>query len=158
MVKILFVCLGNICRSPTAHGVFDALLKHEGLDNQIHVDSAGTAAWHAGSSPDARSQLAAKDRGVDLSYITARQVEGSDFESFDYILAMDKTNLNDLKAQADSIQQNKIMLFLSFAQSSDTTEVPDPYYGGAKGFDTVLDLVEDACVGLLDDIKQKYLS
>lgn len=153
MIKVLFVCLGNICRSPTAHGVFDSLLKREGLADKVLVDSAGTAAWHIGKAPDNRSQLAAKNRGVDLSYISARQVEASDFDVFDYILAMDNSNLEHLIELSEPVNRNKIKLFLDFSENYSATEVPDPYYGGAKGFDTVLDLVEDACEGLLKDIK-----
>jgi len=156
MVKVLFVCLGNICRSPTAHGVFDALLRREGLADKVVVDSAGTAAWHVGKAPDNRSQLAAKNRGVDLSYIAARQVELSDFDTFDYILAMDKSNFENLIELSEPVSRNKIKLFLDYAKNFSATEVPDPYYGGAKGFDTVLDLVEDACEGLLEDIKLNH--
>lgn len=156
MIKVLFVCLGNICRSPTAHGVFESVLKREKLNDRVMVDSAGTAAWHIGKAPDNRSQLAAKNRDYDLSYLSARQVEASDFESFDYILAMDKANLENLMEQSPPSNQKKIGLFLDYAKHYTATEVPDPYYGGAKGFDTVLDLVEDACEGLLEDIKLKY--
>lgn len=158
MVRVLFVCLGNICRSPTAHGVFEALVKAEGLDDKVYVDSAGTAAWHIGKSPDNRSQEAAKLRGVDLSYIRARQVEANDLDEFDYILAMDKSNLENLLDLSTQSNRQKVSLFLDYAQHHAEDEVPDPYYGGAKGFSTVLDLVEDACVGLLDDIKKTHLS
>lgn len=158
MVRVLFVCLGNICRSPTAHGVFEALVKAEGLDDKVYVDSAGTAAWHIGKSPDNRSQEAAKLRGVDLSYIRARQVEANDLDEFDYILAMDKSNLENLLDLSTQGNRQKVSLFLDYAQHHAEDEVPDPYYGGAKGFSTVLDLVEDACVGLLDDIKKTHLS
>ena len=157
MVKVLFVCLGNICRSPTAHGVFEVMLESEGLSSIVSVDSAGTGAWHAGHSPDGRAQETAKSRGFDLSHIRARQVETEDFESFDYILAMDKTNLADLLDQSPEAYKAKIKLFLSFGQDTKISEVPDPYYGGVKGFDTVLDLVENACLGLLDEIKKKNL-
>ncbi len=156
MVKVLFVCLGNICRSPTAHGVFDALVKREGLAGKVMVDSAGTAAWHVGKAPDNRSQLAAKHRGVDLSYIAARQVEVRDLDTFDYILAMDKSNFENLIELSESTNRNKIKLFLAYSEHFTATEVPDPYYGGAKGFDTVLDLVEDACDGLLEDIRLNH--
>lgn len=158
MVRVLFVCLGNICRSPTAHGVFEALVKAEGLDDKVYVDSAGTAAWHIGKSPDNRSQEAAKLRGVDLSYIRARQVEANDLDEFDYILAMDKSNRENLLDLSTQSNRQKVSLFLDYAQHHAEDEVPDPYYGGAKGFSTVLDLVEDACVGLLDDIKKTHLS
>jgi len=156
MVKVLFVCLGNICRSPTAHGVFESMLESEGLSSSVSVDSAGTGAWHAGHSPDGRAQQAAISRGVDLSHIRARQVEIEDFEMFDYILAMDKTNLNDLLDQSPEAYKEKIKLFLSFGQDDKILEVPDPYYGGVKGFDTVLNLVESACQGLLEEIKKNH--
>ncbi|MFD2228587.1 low molecular weight protein-tyrosine-phosphatase [Alkalimarinus sediminis] len=156
MIKVLFVCLGNICRSPTAHGVFDGVLKREKLTSKVLVDSAGTAAWHIGKSPDERSQLAAKNRGYDLSYLSARQVEPSDFEGFDYILAMDKSNYANLIEQSSPAFHHKIKLFLDYAQTFTESEVPDPYYGGAKGFDRVLDLVEDACEGLLRDIRLNH--
>lgn len=152
MVKILFVCLGNICRSPTAHGVFEAKLAREGLSNSVVVDSAGTGAWHSGHSPDHRAQEAAKKRGYDLSHIKARPVEIEDFECFDYLLAMDKKNLDDLLAQSPEAYKDKIKLFLSYGQDSKLLEVPDPYYGGIKGFDIVFELVENACEGLLDEI------
>ena len=155
MVKILFVCLGNICRSPTAHGVFESMLESEGLSGSVFVDSAGTGAWHTEHLPDRRAQEAAVSRGFDLSHIRARQVKVEDFESFDYILAMDKTNLQDLLALSPEAYKEKIKLFLSFGQDSKTVEVPDPYYGGVKGFSIVLDLVESACLGLLDEIKKK---
>jgi len=156
MIKVLFVCLGNICRSPTAHGVFESMLESEGLSSSVSVDSAGTGAWHAGHSPDGRAQQAAISRGVNLSHIRARQVEIEDFEMFDYILAMDKTNLNDLLDQSPEAYKEKIKLFLSFGQNDKILEVPDPYYGGVKGFDTVLNLVESACQGLLEEIKKKH--
>ncbi len=156
MVKVLFVCLGNICRSPTAHGVFEQMLVDEKISQLVSVDSAGTGAWHVGKPPDGRAQQAAKSRGFDLSHIRARQVNDSDFEMFDYILAMDKSNLEDLKSQCPSAYQKKITLFLSFGHGQKGMEVPDPYYGGSKGFDKVLDLVEDACLGLLDDIRCKH--
>ncbi|WP_250658265.1 low molecular weight protein-tyrosine-phosphatase [Alkalimarinus coralli] len=156
MVRVLFVCLGNICRSPTAHGVFEHLLEREGLAGAVMVDSAGTGAWHAGNPPDKRAQLAAQERGYDLSSIRARQVEEKDFEVFDYILAMDKSNRTDLFEMADHSTKEKISLLLDFADNA-AQEVPDPYYGGDRGFNTVLDLVEEACEGLLRDIKNKYL-
>lgn len=158
MIRVLFVCLGNICRSPTAHGVMLGLLESEGLNDQVFVDSAGTAGWHIGKTPDPRSQQAALARGVDISDQRARQVSAEDFETFDYVLAMDRSNLDDLKAlyTSNGSQGTEPKLFLrAFGRSFDEHEVPDPYYGGEAGFRHVLDLVEDACDGLLADIRQK---
>ncbi len=157
MIKVLFVCLGNICRSPTAHGVFENLLEKQGLQGAFLVDSAGTGAWHAGNPPDARAQAAAQSRGINLSHIRARQVEELDFEHFDYILAMDNSNFIELNALSPPHFREKISLLLSFSSEHDISEVPDPYYGGVKGFETVLNLVEKACIGLLEDIKQNKL-
>jgi len=158
MIRVLFVCLGNICRSPTAHGVLLGMLEEEGLSKQVSVDSAGTAGWHIGKSPDPRSQKAAQARGVDISGQRARQVSPEDFEIFDYILAMDRSNLEDLKAlYADNGNKGTPpKLFLrAFGRSFDEHEVPDPYYGGEAGFRHVLDLVEDACDGLIADIRKR---
>ncbi len=158
MIRVLFVCLGNICRSPTAHGVMLGLLESEGLNDQVFVDSAGTAGWHIGKTPDPRSQQAALARGVDISDQRARQLSAEDFETFDYVLAMDRSNLDDLKAlyASNGSQGTEPKLFLrAFGRSFDEHEVPDPYYGGEAGFRHVLDLVEDACDGLLADIRQK---
>lgn len=150
--SVLFVCLGNICRSPTAEGVFTSKAKLQGLD--IEVDSAGTAGYHTGASPDPRSEQAAEKRGYDLSHLRSRKVEPSDFKEFDYIVAMDKSNLADLHGACPSEYQHKISLFLSYGQSSHD-EVPDPYYGGDKGFELVLDLIEDAADGLIQTITSR---
>ena len=158
MIRVLFVCLGNICRSPTAHGVMLGLLESEGLSDRVFVDSAGTAGGHIGKKPDPRSQQAALARGVDISDQRARQVSAEDFETFDYVLAMDRSNLEDLKALyvSNGRQGAEPKLFLrAFGRSYDEHEVPDPYYGGEAGFRHVLDLVEDACDGLLADIRQQ---
>jgi len=156
MVKVLFVCLGNICRSPTAHGVFLARLEEEGLSDVVVVDSAGTADWHTGKAPDPRSQKAALARGVDISELQARQVCDADFEEFDYVLAMDRSNYDDLKAIHARTGGTAPKLFLrAFGRSFDEHEVPDPYYGGEAGFRHVLDLIEDACDGLILDIQQR---
>lgn len=157
MVKVLFVCLGNICRSPTAEGVFRAKVERAGLAGAISVDSAGTGAWHVGEPPDRRGQGAAGRRGYDLSAQRARKVHGTDFELFDYIIAMDRANLADLSAMAPAAALGKISLFLAFAPHLGRHEVPDPYYGGPDGFDEVLDLVEAAADGLLDDIRARHL-
>ena len=147
--SILFVCLGNICRSPTAHGVLEFKLKNAGLENQIEVDSAGTGAYHVGNKPDSRMMKAAKQRGFDLSHLRARAVHQNDYERYSLILAMDLENYQDLMRDCPLEYQDKIKMFLSFASSSATISVPDPYYGGPAGFEEVLDLVEDACNGIL---------
>lgn len=160
MLKVLFVCLGNICRSPTAHGVFQGKLKQqvsaEGIPlvELVRVDSAGTAAWHIGKTPDSRSQLAARKRSYDLSQLRARQVADEDFETYDYILAMDKANLRDLQARCPRQYQSRLALFLDYAEGSEQ-EVPDPYYGGEEGFNQVLDLIEAASDGLIAHLQQK---
>jgi len=151
--KVLFVCLGNICRSPTAHGVFEKLVADAGLQNDIYIDSAGTGDWHIGRAPDERTQHAASKRGYDLSNLRARQVSRADFSEFDYVLAMDKNNLKDLRGMAGDKSDCHVSLFLDFAESSWKREVPDPYYGGEDGFETVLDLVEDGARGLLATIR-----
>ncbi|SMF31099.1 protein tyrosine phosphatase [Alteromonadaceae bacterium Bs31] len=153
-VKVLFVCLGNICRSPTAHGIFRSFVREQGLHAEILVDSAGTSGWHIGSPPDQRSAAAAAKRGYDLSDLRGRQVGASDFLEYDYILAMDSNNLSALKAMKPSYYEGTLSLFLDFAENNDVRDVPDPYYGGVKGFDKVLDLVEDGCAGLLAHIRQ----
>jgi len=152
-VKILFVCLGNICRSPTAEGVFQKLLVDAGMQRRIEVDSAGTADWHRGHTPDARTVAAAKKRGFDLSGLRARQVKVSDFDEFDYILAMDNNNLADLQALRPAHFLGHLELFLNFGSQHQYREVPDPYHGGEDGFELVLDLVEDAAQGLLNTIQ-----
>ena len=149
MPKILFVCLGNICRSPTADAVMRKLVSDKGLNSLFEVDSAGTAAYHVGSSPDLRSTAAAKKRGYDLSILRARQVQDSDFEEFDLILAMDHQNLLDLKARAPKESFDKIREFLDYVPGSQYDGVPDPYYTGKEGFEVVLDLVEKGCERLL---------
>jgi protein-tyrosine phosphatase len=155
MIKVLFVCMGNICRSPTADGVFANLVKKEGLRDQIKIDSAGTHTYHIGEPPDLRSQEAALKRGIDLSELRARKVEKSDFSQFDYILAMDKDNYQGLQKICPREQADRLHLFLDFAPHLGVQEVSDPYFGGVKGFDDVLDLVEAASVGLLAEIRQR---
>jgi protein-tyrosine phosphatase len=146
-VRILFVCMGNICRSPTAEGVMRHLLAERGLENEIEVESAGTGGWHAGSPPDARSARAAAARGITLEG-AARQVTRADFEEFDLLVAMDRDNLADLQAIAPPGTEHKVRLLLA-----DGRDVPDPYYGGPHGFENVLDLVEAACEQLLDELR-----
>jgi protein-tyrosine phosphatase len=144
--RVLFVCLGNICRSPTAEGVMRHLLRERGLEDRVEVDSAGTGAWHVGEPPDARSAAAARQRGIALEG-AARQVRPSDFADWDLLVAMDRSNLRDLLAIAPDAQARaKVRLLL------DDADVPDPYYGGERGFDDVLDLVTEACERLADEI------
>ena len=156
MVKVLFVCLGNICRSPTSEGIFRAMVINAGLGDLIRIDSAGTGAWHEGEPPDPRGQAAAIKRGYDLSDQRARKVTIRDFEEFDYIIGMDSQNCCDLTALAPTTAHDKIKLFLDFAPHLGHRDVPDPYYGGPKGFDNVLDLVEEASKGLLEEILQRH--
>jgi len=152
--SILFVCMGNICRSPTAEGVFRHLVAERGFLDLIDVDSAGTHAYHVGEAPDRRAQTAAARRGVSLADIRARRVGMADFEHFDFVLAMDRDNLDMLRKQADASQHRKLHLFLDFSSGAES-EVPDPYYGGATGFERVLDLVEDASRGLLETLMSR---
>ncbi|MAD46710.1 MAG: phosphotyrosine protein phosphatase [Oceanospirillaceae bacterium] len=156
MIRVLFVCLGNICRSPTAHGVFVKKTEEHGLQGQVDVDSAGTAAYHCGEAPDARASAAAARRGYDLSELRARQAVAEDFYTFDYVLAMDHANLINLQALCPSDAPTRPQLFLqTYGRRFQESEVPDPYYGGSDGFEHVLDLVEDACEGLLADIQAR---
>jgi protein-tyrosine phosphatase len=153
-VRVLFICLGNICRSPTAEGVFRAHVNAEGWSDRVEVDSAGCAAYHVGEPPDRRAQQAASKRGVDLSTQRARQVTPADFERFDYVLCADRSNLRDLHALQEKHGKGRahVGLFLSFAEGADRDEIPDPYYGGRDGFEHVLDLCEAASQGLLKTI------
>jgi protein-tyrosine phosphatase len=157
VIKVLFVCMGNICRSPTAEGVFTHQVEKAGLKHEISVDSAGTHSYHIGEPPDSRSQQAARKRNIDMSNLRARRVEIADFTKFDYIVAMDRYNYQCLKEICPKSQEHKLRMFLDFAPNSNTKEVPDPYYGGSNGFELVLDLVEQAGLGLLDHIRQKHL-
>lgn len=151
-IKVLFVCMGNICRSPTAEGVFNKLLDDLGTSDRFFVDSAGTHAYHVGESPDGRAQQTAHNRGVKLSDIRARKVSFSDFEQFDHILAMDNDNYQILLDASPNEHQHKIKLFLDFAPQHKENDVPDPYYGGQNGFEHVFDLVEDASQGFYQSI------
>ena len=154
MAAVLFVCMGNICRSPTAHGVMQHLVLQAGLQHHVRVDSAGTHDYHAGEPPDARSQAHARKRGYDLSAQRARPVGLDDFALFDRILAMDPANLGWLQSHCPQEYQHKLGLLTDHCQRHPhATEVPDPYYGGAAGFEQVLDLVEDACASLLRELQ-----
>ena len=154
-MKVLFVCLGNICRSPTAEAVVRALAARELPEVGLEVDSAGTAAYHVGEPPDPRMQAAAARRGYELKALRARVVEPRDFERFDLILAMDRENLEVLHRRAPEQARVRVRLFLEFSPDSEPREVPDPYYGGANGFEEVLDLVEAAARGLLGYLRQR---
>jgi protein-tyrosine phosphatase len=155
MIRVLFVCLGNICRSPTAEAVLRALAAREAPELGLEVDSAGTAGYHVGEPPDPRTRQAAARRGYDLSSLRARIVEPKDFERFDLILAMDRENLQVLQRRAPSSAHERLHLFLEFAPPDGAEDVPDPYYGGANGFEEVLDLVEAATRGLLAHLRQR---
>jgi protein-tyrosine phosphatase len=153
-MRILFVCMGNICRSPTAEGVMRRLLGDAGLTDRVEVESAGTGGWHAGEPPDERATLAARRRGVVLAG-SARQVRPGDFRRFDLLIAMDRANLGELLAIApDEEAAEKVRLLREFdPASSGDLDVPDPYFGGDRGFETVLDMVEAACRGLIDELR-----
>ncbi len=151
--KVLFVCMGNICRSPTAEGVFRHFVAEAGLIDRLTVDSAGTHAYHVGEPPDRRSQAAAERRGYSLERIRARRVRESDFDEFDLILAMDRDNLENLRAVSETVHHGKIRLFLDYTAGPED-EVPDPYYGGATGFERVLDLIEEASRRLIAEISR----
>ena len=158
-VSVLFVCLGNICRSPTAHAVFRQLVDDEKLNQFIKIDSAGTGDWHIGCAPDKRSIEAARERGYDLSDLRSRLVTREDFYSFDHILVMDKKNFRDVTALAPNDLKAKISLFLNYsliAEASGLREVPDPYYGGDDGFDKVLSMIEDGSRGFLSSLKNEH--
>jgi protein-tyrosine phosphatase len=156
-MRILFVCMGNICRSPTAEGVMRRLIDDAGLADSIEIDSAGTGGWHAGEPPDERAALAAARRGVTLEG-AARQVRESDFRRFDLLIALDRANLRELLAIApDEDAAEKVRLLREFdpASADGALDVPDPYYGGDHGFETVLDMIEAACRGLLDELRAR---
>lgn len=153
-VSVLFVCMGNICRSPTAHAVFRKLVRDEGLEDWVVIDSAGTHAYHVGNPPDARSMQTAVNRGIQMDDLRARKVDFSDLIEFDYVLTMDADNHQNLMQMAPSDLQAKVRLFMEFAPDFGQDYVPDPYYGGADGFEDVFDMVEAASRGLLAHIKQ----
>ena len=152
--KVLFVCMGNICRSPTAEGVFAKLLKEQNLEEYFFIDSAGTHAYHVGEPPDLRAQHAALERNVELDHLRARKVIMGDFEDFDFLLAMDEDNYVALMDACPEEYKDKISYFLDYAPHLDIREVPDPYYGGKYGFERVLDLIEAASVGFLSMLQK----
>ena len=158
MIKVLFVCMGNICRSPTAEGVFRHLLRENNLEDLVDVDSAGTHGYHVGEAPDQRTQRAAARRGYDLSGIRARKVAPQDLEYFDLILAMDRNSLEALLIVCPPDRADRLGLFMDYSKNFDDDEVPDPYYGLGHGFDLVLDMVEDATNGLVDIVKERAAS
>ena len=155
MTKVLFVCMGNICRSPTAEGVFRKMVRDAGLQDIVQIDSAGTHAYHVGEPPDLRAQQAARRRGYEIDGLRARQVNQDDFRDYDLILAMDWENLALLQQQCPRAYKHKLHLLMRFAGEHDAATVPDPYYGGPEGFNTVLDYVEDACQGLIEVVRKR---
>jgi protein-tyrosine phosphatase len=157
MVRVLFVCTGNICRSPLAQGVFEEVVRREGLEDEVFVDSAGTGSWHAGHPPDERAQRSASWRGLDLSAQRARRGTPDDCHTFDYVLTMDEENYRAVAALCRG-GDTEVRPFLDFAPGRAETEVPDPYYGGSQGFEHVMNLVEEASEGLLEEIKEKHLA
>ena len=154
MVRVLFVCLGNICRSPTAEGVFRKLVREEKLEHLFEIDSAGTHAYHLGEPPDERAMAACARRGIDISGLRGRKATTADIQKFDYVLAMDRENYEHLLAISAPGYEARVRLLMEFAADRPEKEVPDPYFGGASGFDRVLDMIEDAARGLLDDIRR----
>jgi protein-tyrosine phosphatase len=146
--------MGNICRSPTAHGVFRYLVEQNQLTDHIEIDSAGTHAYHVGNPPDSRSAATALERGIDLSDLRARQVTVDDFSAYDYVIAMDRENHGNLMRLCPENYRERIHMFMDFADDWSNAEVPDPYYGGASGFDRVFDMVESASRGLLAHIQR----
>jgi protein-tyrosine phosphatase len=157
-IKVLFVCMGNICRSPTAQGVFEEVVSRAGLADRIQIDSAGTHAYHVGELPDPRARAAAAGRGYDLSRQRARRLVEEDLDRFDYVVVMDEDNLQDVHAIAPPQHAQKVVLFMSFAPTLGSREVPDPYYGATAGFERVLDMVEHASQGLLDHIRRNHIT
>jgi len=155
MSKILFVCMGNICRSPSAEGVFRHVVNEAGLADAVHIDSAGTHAYHVGEAPDARAQAAARKRGYDISGQRARQICQDDFREYDWILAMDWDNLAALQQICPKQYHHKLMLLMRFANEFEEAIIPDPYYGGVDGFSRALDYIEDACQGVLEVVRKR---
>jgi len=156
--SVLFVCMGNICRSPTAHGVMQEMVNRQGLQKQLKIESAGTHAYHVGEKSDGRSRAMASSKGIDMEYIRAQKISVHDYDEYDYILAMDADNLELINYYAPENYSARIALFLSFANAADMTdriEVPDPYYGGDDGFEQVFQLVTIGCQALLTAINNR---
>jgi protein-tyrosine phosphatase len=157
-ISVVFVCMGNICRSPTAEGVFRNVVKQNNLQDQINIDSAGTHAYHIGDPPDSRSQSTALSHGINLSAQRARKAVTEDFERFDYVIAMDRSNFEGLKSLGRGADLSRLHLFMDFSKDWDNDEVPDPYYGGANGFEEVFDMVQSASEGLLEHILKNTIN
>jgi len=157
-IRVLFVCMGNICRSPTAHGVFRHMIRQHGLEEWFEIDCAGTHAYHLDMPPDPRAQEASRRRGIDISHLRARRVSAEDFGHFDYVLAMDMDNRDILLSLCPRGYAHKLSLLMAFAPELNLQEVPDPYYGGASGFERVIDMIESAAQGLLLHIHRERLS
>ena len=153
--RVLFVCMGNICRSPMAEGIFRSLIRQAGLEEIVAVDSAGTHAFHVGEAPDKRAVAVAGQRGIEIGHLRARRIEEVDYENFDLILAMDWDNLSLLQQQAPKKYHHKLQLLMRFASDHESATIPDPYYGGTQGFDTTYDYIQDACNGLLEVAKRR---
>lgn len=158
MFRVLFVCTGNICRSPTAEGIFRNLVEARGLADRIDAESAGTGSWHAGEPPDARSQETAKARGVDIGGQRARSVRPDDYENFDLILAMDSGHYRSLERGCPAAFADRVRLFMDYAPETGITDVPDPYYGAGDGFTRVFEMIEIASKGLLREIETQLLA
>tara|TARA_B100000674_G_scaffold404988_1_gene351597 strand:- start:3270 stop:3746 length:477 start_codon:yes stop_codon:yes gene_type:complete len=156
VIKVLFVCTGNICRSPTADGVFRKLVRDAGLEDHISVDSCGLSAYHVGELPDPRSREMAKSRGIDLTDIRSRKIRRDDYYEFDYVLAMDDGHFHDMRRQAPASHHDRIEMFLDYHPTMAGQSVPDPYYGGANGFVHVFDMIEEASSSLLSHIREKH--
>ncbi|OCK07186.1 protein-tyrosine phosphatase [Thalassospira sp. 11-3] len=156
VIKVLFVCTGNICRSPTADGIFKTMVSKAGMDDAIKVDSCGLSGYHAGEQADPRSREMAASRGYDLSLIRSRKITSSDYSEFDYILAMDDGHLADMQNQCPSQYRDKLELFLDYHPNRKGQSVPDPYYGGANGFKSVFDMIEETSGALLIHIREKH--
>ncbi|MCX7554106.1 low molecular weight phosphotyrosine protein phosphatase [Marinicella sp. S1101] len=154
MKKILFICMGNICRSPSAEAVFQQLVNEQGLAADFVIDSAGTHSYHVGAKPDPRSMQAAKKRGIQMQHLRARQVQSEDYQRFDFLITMDDANRSNLASMFPQHSQEKVYAMLSFSERNDLDEVPDPYYGSGDGFELVLDLLQDASKGLLNFLRQ----
>lgn len=161
MVSVLFVCTGNICRSPTAEAVFRKMVRDQGLEQAILVESAGITDYHEGQAADARARMAARARGIDMEDIRARRVTAEDFRRFDYLLAMDRSHLRELQFRGARLGVDtggeRVRLFMEFAPAPAPPEVPDPYYGGSDGFAQVFDMIEAASRGLLEEIRRAHL-